>query len=153
MSNLDDLAATVQALPVTETPIPPTLEAHAQNLRDLFGLQSWEIVVVFGSVAQEGDGTSRFATGASCTYEEPYRIAKIILNPEHTEAQHREYLMHEMLHLVIAPIEHQARSLLTMLPRRTYEVAQDMLMDSVERVITPLAKALYVGITLPEEPE
>lgn len=133
--------------------LPENLQTYACDVRDLLGLQGWEIVLKMADELPEDErgASSRFATGAQCTYEEPYRVATITFVRGYSEDEYREFVFHEMLHLALAPLVYAGRSLLAMITSQTVSAAAlEMFGDAEERVITPLAKALVKGIKPPK---
>lgn len=125
----------------------------AQDTRDLLGLGAWDIVIKMVDsldLHDETDQVERYGQDvAQCTYREPYRIAEIRLVRGRTEAEYRESVMHEMLHLVISPLDHVAHQIADFLRPRHARASQAMIEDAVERVVSSLAKALVAGIRPP----
>lgn len=136
------------ALPHEEPPAEIT--AYASDVRDLLGLQAWTIHVKMVDDLGDKEGDE---VGGDCTYTEPYRHAQIHLKRGLSPEQYREYLMHEMLHIALAPLDYTARGLGILFRGKMAEYVERTLDDACERVVTPLAKALVKGIkSPPQEP-
>lgn len=151
MSDTSDIAITVES----DEP-PPEIKAYIIDTRDLLGLGEWDITVrmvdTLGEEANADMGDGLEAAG-DCTFQEPYRVAAIRLVRGRSPDAYREIVMHELLHCVVAPLQHAAQQLVvSLLPKRLSDHALELIQDGTERSITPLAKALVRGIRAPSEP-
>lgn len=130
---------------------PDEIKAYACDVRDLLGLGEWDITIkmvdAIPDEADESECTSPHVIGGDTTYEEPYRIATIRLVRGFEPERWREHVMHEMLHLAIAPLAHAARhSVMGLIPSRLHVHAMALIGDGEERAVTALAKALVKSV-------
>jgi hypothetical protein len=84
---------------MSESILPAWLEAYAQECRTLFGLEAWEIAVKLADVPGNEKGNEGFSW-----VNVRYLSAHIELRRDLTDTQLRSVLMHEMLHIALAPI-------------------------------------------------
>lgn len=127
--------------------LPDWLEAYAQDLRTLFGLADWEIVVKLVRVPG-GDPTNE---GHSRT-DFRYLSATIELNRKLPKEGLRAVLMHEMLHVVLAPIEQAYARICELVPEPLRGHALNLHDDGLEQTIERLTRALQREIK-PREQE
>lgn len=124
--------------------LPDAIKAYAADVRDLLGLQAWEIVI---KVVDEIDGEPE--TGGLCTANEPYFIAEILLRRNLPADKVRETVMHEMLHIAMSTYDLAADYVKDMVPFKHQSNAARILTNAKERVVSALAKALVKGIKPP----
>jgi hypothetical protein len=125
----------------------PVLTAYAADVRDLLGLEGWNITLTMvddlpGDEGRYGDVT------AICDYQEPYRIATIRLVRGRTIEEYRTSVMHELLHLALAPLDHAAKQVTAFLRPRHARAAREIIADANERTVSALTAALTQGIRL-----
>jgi hypothetical protein len=129
---------------------------YAQDVRDLLGLHEWGISLKFVDVITDDSDDGRDPEygehTAICSYREPYQIATIKLLRGRDLADYYESVMHELLHLAVAPLDRAAQQVAGFLKDRHRDAALDIISDGVERTVTRLAKALVKGIRPPAEP-
>lgn len=84
---------------VDKSEVERIVNANLRAVRERWHLDDWRITVEFGPCPDE--------RVAGVTFDINYRCAKIRLDPEYCtdEAAVLEYLQHECIHLVLAPIE------------------------------------------------
>lgn len=133
---------------MTDQSAPDWILAYTAEVRDLLGLDAWDITV---KMVDELDGDG--SIGAQCQYKEPYRVAHVLLQRGRTEAEYREFVMHEMLHCALAPMDFAAITAVRLVPKPQRKVAQDMINDGCERAVQALARALVKGIKPPAPQE
>lgn len=130
------------------TDAPDDVQREAADIRDLFGLGEWNIVV---KVAEVIDGDP--SVGGQCTHLEKYRIATIIIADHMLQSpQRREVLIHEFLHIVLSHYDASAYNAVRLIDRKQHRrLALDMLDEGRERTVTLLAKALARAIIPTED--
>ena len=132
--------------------VPKWMREYAMATRDLLGLHDWTITLQM-SDATDDDKVHAGQAGADCEYNEPYRLATITFRRGHSRPEYEEFIMHELLHLSLAPL-HVAALLLADLSAEVvsvpHEIGRRVIDDGLERSITPLARALARGIKPPE---
>ena len=122
--------------------LPQWLEDYAQECRVLFGLEVWEIVV---NVVDAPDG-DKDNDGFSWVNVR-YLSAKIELRRDQTDVQFRSVMMHEMLHVALAPISQAHMRLFELLPKKLRRHVKDICNDGLEQTIERLTRALQREIT------
>lgn len=134
--------------PSTDQSAPDWILEYAADVRDLLGLDAWDITV---KMVDELDGDG--SIGAQCRYKEPYKIAHVFLQRGRTEAEYREFVMHELLHAALAPMDYAAAVAVDLVPKPQRKVAKILINDGCERVVQALAKALVKGVRPPKKEE
>lgn len=107
-------------------------------------LQDWEIIIRVVEIVS-GDPTK----DADCHAEEPYCIALIQLKRDASEDDMAENIVHELLHIVHAPMSTAASYVQDLVPFKHQPLAARILNDAAERVVTPLAKTLLRSLREP----
>jgi hypothetical protein len=115
----------------TDQRAPDWILAYAADVRDLI----------------DGDPS----IGGRCEYKEPYRIARVYLARGHSDAAYREFVMHELLHAALAPMDYAAITAVRLVPKPQRKVAQALINDGCERVVVALTAAL-VKVKLAQPP-
>lgn len=125
-------------------PLPQWIEDYAQEVRALFGLESWEIVVKLS----DNPGNDRESEGHS-SVDVRYLTAKIELGRSLDTEKMRTVMMHEMLHVAFAPIEQAHLRVPQLVPKAQRKHARTLLDDGLEQTIERLARGLQRGIKPP----
>lgn len=133
---------------MAENTVPEWAEAYAQELRDLFGLGDWNIY------PRQEDRPNGAADSDGCAIPDVrYLTASIILRRGLAETRGRHVLMHEMLHIVLAPLRRQIELLIQQLPEDQQDYALTLCSDAEEQIIERLTRAMQQHIKPSETKE
>lgn len=124
--------------------LPPWLLSYAQDCRDLFGLGDWYINVKL--VRAPGDDLER--EGHS-RLNIRYLSAHIELCNGMPDEGLRHTLMHEMLHIALAPIELAHNRIRELVKEKYREHLDELFADGLEQTIERLTRALQQRIKAP----
>jgi hypothetical protein len=120
------------------TELPSWLTEYAQDCRKLFGLDEWEICVKLVK-HPGGDDVER---EGHCALNYRYLTATIELNETMEEDGLRSTLMHEMLHIVLAPIEQAHDRITELVKKGLRRHVAELMDDGIEQTIERLRRAL-----------
>ena len=129
-------------------PLPQWIEDYAQEIRTLFDLDVWQIVVKLS----DSPGNDR-ANEGHASVDVRYLTARIELNPAFSEERMRATLMHEMLHVAFAPIAQAHLRVPALVPKGQRKHARTLLDDGLEQTIERLTRALQKAIKPSERQE
>lgn len=125
--------------------LPDWLTAYAQDCRVLFGLEAWDIVV---KLVKAPDNDLEKEGHASINIR--YLTAKIELNESMPDEGFRAILMHEMLHVALAPIEQAHLRIRELVRPRLQEHADELFADGLEQTIERMTRAMQREIKVRE---
>jgi hypothetical protein len=131
---------------VDHTKLPSWAEQYAMDTRDLLGLGDWTIALKAVDHPGREDGTD-----GVCYLDARYLSATIEIRRNLGEARMRAVIMHELLHLVLGPIDTAFDRLTDLLGDGLQGHAQELYTDALEGVIVRLTAALQRGVTAPTQ--
>ena len=117
--------------------LPLWLEAYAQELRTLFGLEAWEISV---KLVRAPDDDLEKEGHSVINYR--YLSARIELCESMSDEGKRHILMHEFLHVVLAPLEQTHSRIRELVKTKRREHLDELFADGLEQTIERLTRAL-----------
>lgn len=126
---------------MTDQSAPDWILQCTAELRDFLGLGDWAITVKMVDGFEDSP-----STGGRCRYQEPYRVAIIELARGRSRAEYIEFIMHELLHVVLSPMDYGAITAVRLVPKPQRKVAETLIADGCERAVAPLAKTLIRNV-------
>lgn len=128
------------------TDLPTWAQTYAQDCRDLFGLGDWPIVVKLVRAPNndiENEGYS--------SVNVRYLTARIEIRSGMSDEDTRQTIMHEMLHVALAPIEQYHLRIRELVDEKLREHVDELQSDGTEQAIQRLTRALMRQIKPPKQ--
>lgn len=122
-------------------PHPDWVQAYAQQIRDCFSLQGWHIFVRPMSEEQKAEKPN---TGGLATVNNRYLSAEIEYREGLNEDELKRVLVHEFLHVIVAPFATVIDALMLEVPfRRRSMFMHDTQIHAEEQVVTALERIIF----------
>lgn len=123
--------------------LSPELEASAQSWRDLLGLHDWQIVFRY---PEDNDELEDGIMG-NVRINADYLEAIITLRPNRPFLDTCETILHEMLHITIAPLtNHIDHLMMHYVPKQATMMLYSAKKTLEEQVVTRTQRALFQSI-------
>ena len=122
---------------MSDNNFPDWLQAFADRASALLGLDKWPITYAMsrapaGDVEREGHSIVNVR----------YLTAHIELNNSMTPDGLRSTLLHELLHVALAPIEQSHLRVVELTPKKLRKHADELFSDGIEQTVEQLTRAL-----------
>jgi hypothetical protein len=125
------------------------LHTYAVDVRDLLGLDRWDISIVWHDAPPNDDGEMGLWHG-DCLHSQRTMTAQIRLRKELPAREARRAIFHELLHVRLGLMQQAAERMVELLPDGLRPHAWTLFEDALERTVEELTRALHAGITPPE---
>ncbi len=121
------------------TKVVSEAEGYVAHWQEVLGLQNWRIVI------DATDNRSSTSIAITC-WAANYRRAEITINLSVNEKYFREEnlsrsMLHELLHLIFAPLGDVAADEITGTAKRLLEIQEEVVVDTLANIIWRMARA------------
>lgn len=134
---------------------PAWAAAYFQDCRELLGIGAdWQLWLAFvNNPSAEADGSDDDANEADgvCSLETRYLKATIRIRRGLSEERTRYVIMHELLHVALAPLSLTAERMRDLIPFKLWTHVLQLYTDAEEQTIERLTRALQRGVRLSAE--
>ncbi|HEY9737536.1 MAG TPA: hypothetical protein V6D06_14680 [Trichocoleus sp.] len=132
--------------------VKAAVEKHLERVSNqLAPVRSWKLTIKYEALP----GDHKSTTEASCSFDYAYEDAVIRFDPEaHDDERHVvRNLRHELIHLLLAPIEAYRETITPMLSDEQSSVEYQAARVAVERCVMNVERVFDWGLNIPLLPE